>query len=73
MRKHVAETAKLVDLMRSIDAYLPPIVIGGRAVDIVPQAAERVGADHAVKTAREAIEKCSLSTLAPPLGIDNVD
>lgn len=72
MQKHIANTGDLIDTLRQTDANLAPIVVGGRAVEIVPQAAERTGADFAVLSAREAIELCGLATAAPSLGLERV-
>lgn len=66
-RNSVEKTTKLVDYLRSNTGYLPPIVIGGRAVEADPKAVTRTGADFAVRTAREAIEKCGLSSVAEAL------
>lgn len=61
----IEKAAQMVNLVRATTKRMPPVVIGGRAVGLVPDAARRVGADHAAGSAREAIEKCGLATLAP--------
>lgn len=66
-RNSVEKTTELVDYIRSNTDYVPPIVIGGRAVDADPKAAMRTGADFAVRTAREAIEKCGLASVSEAL------
>ncbi|QFT81751.1 B12 binding domain protein [Roseovarius sp. THAF27] len=63
-RNSVEKTTELIDYLRSNADYVPPIVIGGRAVEVDPKAVSRTGADHAVRTAREVIEKCGLSSAA---------
>lgn len=66
-RNSVEKTTELIDYLRSNANYMPPIVIGGRAVEADPKAVSKTGADHAVRTAREAIEKCGLSSVAEAL------
>ncbi len=63
-RATVEKTTNLVDYIRSQVDYLPPVVIGGRVVDEDETAVMRTGADFAVRTAREAIERCGLSSVA---------
>lgn len=63
-RNSVEKTTELIDYLRSNANYMPPIVIGGRAVEADPNAVSKTGADHAVHTARDAIEKCGLSSVA---------
>lgn len=60
----VEKAKELVEFMHTKLECVPPIVIGGRAVEVVPDAARRAGADHAARSAQEAIEKCGLATLA---------
>ena len=63
-RATVEKTTGLVDYIRSNVEYVPPIVVGGRIVDEDETAVLRTGADFAVRTAREAIERCGLSSVA---------
>lgn len=63
-RATVEKTTGLVDYLRTHVEYMPPIVIGGRVVDEDETAVIRTGADYAVRTAREAIERCGLSSVA---------
>ncbi len=65
--KTVESIEGLVDYLRSNLKSLPPLVLGGRGVQLVENVEERTGADHAVDTAREAIERCQLASLAKPL------
>ncbi|MAC81661.1 MAG: hypothetical protein CML66_26775 [Rhodobacteraceae bacterium] len=60
-------TAELVEALRSRLGHLPTIVVGGRAVTDTMTVAERTGADYAVRTAREAVERCGLTSAAPPV------
>ncbi len=62
--ENVERTAELVAFMRENSHALPPIVIGGHAVEKVKDAASRCGADHAVRSVSEAIELCDLSFTA---------
>lgn len=50
----------------------PPLVIGGNVVDEVSGVAERIGATHAVKSVREAIERCHLASVHEPLSSEPV-
>ncbi|MEM7074674.1 MAG: cobalamin-dependent protein [Pseudomonadota bacterium] len=63
-RPSLDKTTGLIDYIRTQIDYVPPIVIGGRAVDEDSNAVRRTGADFAVKTAREAIEKCALTSVS---------
>jgi len=71
-RNSVEKTTELVDYIRSKADYVPPIIIGGRAVEADPKAVSKTGADFAVSTAREAIEKCGLSSVAEALPFSGV-
>ncbi len=59
------KVAQLIDYLRSNLEHVPPVAIGGRAVRDPVKVSERTGADIAVKSAREAVEKCGLSTVGP--------
>ncbi len=63
-RGSVEKMTGMVDYLRTNNDDLPPIVVGGRAVDEDEKLVMRTGADFAVRTAREAIEKCGLATVA---------
>ncbi|EPX75982.1 PpaA, heme-binding protein SCHIC domain protein sensory protein, regulator for photosystem formation [Salipiger mucosus DSM 16094] len=64
------KVTELVDYCRSKLDHVPPVVVGGRAVSHYAKVTERTGADFAVKTAREAVERCGLSTVATELDFD---
>ena len=66
----IEKASELVDFLRKSVDHVPPIVIGGRAVDLDKDAVKRSGADHVAKTAREAIEKCGLPTVSQSVGFD---
>lgn len=63
----VEGTAEIVEYLRKHVSDLPPIAIGGRAVDDAEAVVKTSGADFAVRSAREAIERCGLATVAPSL------
>jgi len=71
-RNSVEKTTELVDYIRSHTDYVPPVVIGGRAVEEDDKAVLRTGADFAVKTARDAIEKCGLSSVSEALPFSGI-
>ncbi len=52
------KAAELIEYLRSNLDHVPPVMIGGRAVRTFANVAELTGADHAVKTAHEALERC---------------
>lgn len=68
----VEKTANLVDHLRANTDHTPPIVIGGRMVEEDEGIVSRTGADFAVKTAREAIEKCGLSRVAEAIPFNGI-
>lgn len=68
----VEKVTEMVDYLRSHNDEVPPIVVGGRAVDEDENLVGRTGADFAVRTAREAIERCKLSTVAEALPFSGV-
>ena len=59
--------AEMVDHLRSNVVGCPPIVVGGQVVGSSRGVSARVGADFAVRTAREAIELCGLSSVSESL------
>ena len=68
--KSVEKSAHLVDHLRSKADHLPPLVLGGSAVDDKVHVQRRTGVDFAVKSAREAVEKCSLACVEDWIMID---
>ncbi|WP_297773388.1 hypothetical protein [uncultured Roseovarius sp.] len=68
--KTLERLTDLIDYLRSNEDGCPPIVIGGKLVDKPREVEKRTGADFAVRTAREAIEKCGLASVVDPLSID---
>ncbi len=66
-RKTVEKLAELLEYIRSGMEQCPPIVVGGRAVGEIADLARLTGADHAVNSVREAVERCGLATVAGTL------
>lgn len=66
-----AQTGELIKYLRDRLEHVPPVVIGGRAVEIVDCIDEETGADFAVQSAREAIEKCGLASVSVSLDADS--
>ncbi len=69
----VEKATEVVDYLRSHLDHVPPIVVGGRAVTDRRKVAQRTGADFAVRTAREAIERCGLATTGTALTTVELD
>ncbi len=70
-RKTVEKVTELIDYIRANNPDCPPIVIGGRAVDDARMIERRTGADHAVTSIREAIERCGLAVVGQELPFDS--
>ncbi len=68
----VVNATEIVDYLRSNVEGVPPIVIGGRAAAEKDKVVRRTGADHAVQSAREAVEKCGLVTVGGAALFDKV-
>lgn len=68
----IENTTALVDYIRTHTDNTPPIVIGGQIVQDDEKLAMRTGADYAVRTAREAIEKCGLSSVAEAMPFSGI-
>ena len=65
--KAVEQAEDLIGYLRVNVRSLPPIVVGGRIVSENAAIVSRCGADHAVKSVREAIERCGLATVSERL------
>lgn len=57
----------LIGYLRETVPNLPPIVLGGRIVELANDVAQRCGADYAVTTARQALSICGLATVSTSL------
>lgn len=68
-RKSVEKTGELIEYLRMNVRSLPPIMVGGRIVADSDAAIRRCGADHAVRSVREAIERCGLATVTERLTV----
>lgn len=62
--KSVENAQKLIEYMRSHVESVPPIVIGGRVVEDRNKIERMTGADFAVKSIGEAVERCGLRTVS---------
>ncbi|MFW2542929.1 cobalamin B12-binding domain-containing protein [Primorskyibacter sp. 2E107] len=71
-QKSIAGVEELINFLRSAMDHCPPIVIGGRYVLDKDDVEERTGADFAVRSVREAIERCGLASVSEPLSFDSV-
>ncbi len=66
----VEKSRKLVEYLKIKVDYCPPIAIGGVAVEDPTKVEEMTGADFAVRTVREAVERAGLSSVAGTVQID---
>jgi MerR family transcriptional regulator, light-induced transcriptional regulator len=62
--KSVEKAAGVVDYLRANASCLPPVVAGGRVVEDRKSVEKRTGVDFAVKSIREAVERCGLTAVA---------
>lgn len=65
--KSVEKAGDLVKFLRARVDSLPPLVVGGRIVSERAPVEKTSGADFAVKSVREAIERCGLATVSERL------
>jgi methylmalonyl-CoA mutase cobalamin-binding subunit len=65
--KSVEKAGELVEYLRTQVDGLPPVVVGGRIVAERAPVQKASGADFAVKSVREAIERSGLATVSEPL------
>lgn len=61
------EMTGMVSSIRAQVDECPPLIIGGNVVEQVSTVADQTGATYAVKSVREAIERCSLASVAEPI------
>jgi len=59
-------TCMLSDIRAGV-SHCPPLIIGGNVVEQCSTVADQTGATYAVKSVREAIERCSLVSVAEPV------
>jgi methanogenic corrinoid protein MtbC1 len=62
--KSIEYSQKLVEYLKTRVDYCPPIAIGGHGVDDHTQVERITGADFAVQSVREAVERAGLSSVA---------
>lgn len=60
--ENLGRAGELLDFIRANSDRVPPIVIGGRVVMAVEDAAQRSGADHAVRCPSEIMALCDQSS-----------
>ena len=68
-RKSVEQAEELIEYLRINVSPLPPVIVGGRIVAEDAGTMRRCGADHAVRSVREAIERCGLATVTERLTV----
>ena len=66
----VEKSHNLVDYLKTNVEHCPPVAIGGPAVDDTDKVERITGADYAVRTVREAVERAGLSSVAEAKMID---
>ncbi len=66
----VEKSRKLVEYLKSKVEYCPPIAIGGLGVENPREVEKITGAEYAVRTVREAVERAGLSSVAGTAMID---
>lgn len=62
----------LIKILREGLDHCPPIVIGGRYVSDSATVEAQTGADFAVRSVREAIQKCELATVSEAVPFDSM-
>lgn len=67
--KSVEKAGELIEYLRMNVRSLPPVMAGGRIVGESNAAVRRCGADIAVRSVREAIERCGLATVTERLTV----
>lgn len=68
----VEKASGLIDYIRTHVDHTPPIVAGGRVVEDRVKVERRTGADFAVQSVREAVERCGLASIAQLTSSDGV-
>lgn len=70
--KSVEKAGCFIEYLRSNVERLPPVVIGGRVVEERAKIERRSGADLAIKSVREAVERCKLTAVVKSPSFDTV-
>jgi methylmalonyl-CoA mutase cobalamin-binding subunit len=63
----LARMTGMVSDIRAGAPECPPLIIGGNVVEQVSAVADQTGATYAVRSVREAIERCGLASVAEPV------
>jgi methanogenic corrinoid protein MtbC1 len=66
----VEKSQKLVEYLKAKVDHCPPVAIGGQAVEDQAKVEKMTGADFAVRTVREAVERAGLSSVATTVMTD---
>ena len=66
----VEKSQKLVEYLKAKVDHCPPIAVGGLAVEDPAKAEKITGADYAVRSVREAVERAGLSSVTGTVLID---
>ncbi len=67
----VEKTTKIIDDVRTNTPDCPPVVVGGSIVEDTQLIERRTGADHAVRSIREAVERCGLTSVVNEIPLDS--
>ena len=70
--KTIERTTGLIDYMRASISFCPPIFVGGNVVEDPRKIERRTGADYAVRSVREAMERCGLAPMRKEIPIDSM-
>lgn len=70
--KTIEQVTELIDYLRAKAPTCPPIFVGGNVVEDTRLIERRTGADYAVRSVREAIERCGLAPMRKEIPIDSM-
>lgn len=70
--KSVEQVTELIDYLRTKAPACPPIYVGGNVVEDTRLIERRTGADYAVRSVREAVERCGLAPMRKEIPIDSM-
>ena len=70
--KTLERVTGLIDYLRANISVCPPICVGGNAVVDARKIERRTGADHAVRSVKEAMERCGLAPMRKEIPIDSM-
>ena len=70
--KTLEHVTGLIDYLRANVSICPPIFVGGNVVEDARKIERRTGADYAVRSVREAMERCGLAPMRKEIPIDSM-